>query len=92
MHNIYEEFIFLLELAYVSCIYIMELTGYLLIIIISCILATLLGSSKNSRLEVTPFSVPATSGTVSAIRRDEKRGTSGLTALGSLNTCLMCEG
>ena len=30
-----------------------------------CILAMLLGSNKNGRLEVTQFSVPTTSGTVS---------------------------
>ena len=51
-----------------------------------------LGSSRNGRLEVTQFSVPTTSGTVSVIRRDAKRNTSGLTAPGSLNTCPMCEG
>ena len=57
-----------------------------------CILAMLLGSSKNGRLEVTRFSVLTTFGTVSVIRRDAKRNTSGLTAPGSLNTCPMCEG
>ena len=41
---------------------------------------------------MTQFSVPTTSGTVSVIRRDAKRNTSGLTAPGSLNTCPMCEG
>ena len=49
-----------------------------------CILAMLLGSSRNGRLEVNAFSVPSTSGTVSVIRRDAKRKTSGLTAPGSL--------
>ena len=51
----------------------------------------LLGSSRNGRLEVTRFSVPTTSGTVSVIRRNAKRNTSGLTAPGSLNTYPMCE-
>ena len=51
----------------------------------------LLGSSNNGRLEVTRFSLPTTSGTVSVIRRDAKRNTLGLTAPGSLNTCPMCE-
>ena len=32
----------------------------------------LLGSSRNGRLEVTQFSVPTTSGTVSVIQRDAK--------------------
>ena len=57
-----------------------------------CILAMLLGSSSNGRLEVTQFSIPATSGTVSVIWRDAKRNTSRLTAPGGLNTCPMCEG
>ena len=52
----------------------------------------LIGSSRNGGLEVTQFSKPTTSGTVSVIRRDAKRNTSGLTAPGSLNTCPMCEG
>ena len=42
------------------------------------------GSSRNGRLEVTRFSVPTTSGTVSATRRDAKGNMSGLTASGSL--------
>ena len=57
-----------------------------------CILAMLLGLSRDDRLEVTQFSVPITSTTVSVIRRDAKRNTSGLTAPGSLNTGPMCEG
>ena len=56
------------------------------------ILARMLGSSKNGRLEATPFSVPTISETISVIRKDAKRNTSGLTAPGSLNTCPMCEG
>ena len=57
-----------------------------------CILAMQLRLSRNDRLEVTPFSVPTTSGTVSVIWRDAKKcNTSGLTAQGSLNTCPMCE-
>ena len=48
-----------------------------------CILAMLLGSSRNGRSEVTQFSVPTTSETVSVIRRDAKRNTFGLTAPGS---------
>ena len=52
----------------------------------------LFGSSRNGRIEVTPFSVPTTSGTVSVIRREAKHNTSGLTASGSLNTYPMCEG
>ena len=55
------------------------------------ILVMLLGSSRNGRLEVTQFSVPTTSGTVSVIRRDALWNTSWLAALGSLNTCPMCE-
>ena len=55
-----------------------------------CILVMLLGSSRNSRSEVTRFSIPTTSGTVTVIRRDAKRNTFGLTAPGSLNTCPMC--
>ena len=57
-----------------------------------CILAMLLRSSQNGRLEMTQFSVPTTSGTVSVIRRVAKCNTFGLTAPGSLNTCPMCEG
>ena len=49
-----------------------------------CILAMLLGSSRNGILEVTQFSIPTTSGTASVIRRNLKRNTSGLTAPGSL--------
>ena len=41
----------------------------------------LFGSSRNGRLEMTQFSVPTTSGTVSVIRRNAKRNTSGLTAM-----------
>ena len=52
----------------------------------------LLGFSKNGRLEVTQFSVPATSETVSLIRRDALCNTTRLTAPGSINTCSMCEG
>ena len=52
----------------------------------------LLGSSENARLEVTPFSVPTTSGTVSVIWRYAKRNTSGLTASGSFNNWPMCKG
>ena len=52
----------------------------------------MLGSSRNGILEVTPFSAPFTSGTVSVIRRDALCNTSGLTAPGRLNTCPMCEG
>ena len=47
------------------------------------ILAMLLGSSRNGRLEVTQFSVPITSGTVIVIRRNVLRNTSRLTALSS---------
>ena len=54
-----------------------------------CISAMLLGSSRNGRLEVTPFSVPTTSGSVCVIRRDAKSNMSGLTAPGSLNPCPM---
>ena len=43
------------------------------------------------RLELTYFSIPTTSGTVSVIWMDALCNTSGLTALDSLNTCLMCE-
>ena len=57
-----------------------------------CILAMLLGSSKNGRIEVNQFSALTTSGTVSAIRRNAKRNTPRLTAPGSLNTSPMCEG
>ena len=56
-----------------------------------CILAMLLGSSRNGRLEMTQLSVPTTSGTVSVIQRDARCNTSRLTAPGSLNTCLMRE-
>ena len=56
-----------------------------------CILVMLIGSSRNGRLEVTPFSVSTTSRTVSVIRRDALCNTSGLTAPGSLNTCPMCK-
>ena len=45
-----------------------------------CILAMLLGSSRNGRLEMTQFSVTTTSETVSVIRRDVKRNISRLTA------------
>ena len=51
-----------------------------------------LESSRNGRLEVSPFSASSTSGTVSLIRRDALSNTSGLTAPGSLNTCPMYEG
>ena len=57
-----------------------------------CILAMLLGLRKNDRLEVNWFSVPTISGTVSVIRRDALRNTSGLTAPDSINTCPLCEG
>ena len=57
-----------------------------------CIVVMLLGSSKNGRLELTLFSVPANSRTVSVILRDVKGNTSGLTAPDSFNTCPMCEG
>ena len=57
-----------------------------------CILAMLPGSKKNGRLEVTPFSVSTTSGTVSVIRRNALCNTPGLTAPDSLNTCPMCNG
>ena len=50
------------------------------------------GLSKNGRLEVTQFSVPTTSGTVSVIRRDAKLNMFGLTAPDCLKTCPMCEG
>ena len=50
-----------------------------------CILVMLLGSRRNGRLEVNPFSLPTTSRTVSVIRKDAKRNTSELTAPGSLN-------
>ena len=56
------------------------------------ILAMLLGSSRNGRLEVTPFSVPTTFGTVSVTQKDALCNTSRLTAPGSLSTCPMCEG
>ena len=56
-----------------------------------CILAMLLGSSRNGRLEIRGFSVPTTSGTISVIRRNALCNTSGLTATGSLNTCPMRE-
>ena len=46
---------------------------------------------KNSRLEVTQFSVPTTFVTVSVIGRDALCNMSGLTALGSHNTCSMCK-
>ena len=52
----------------------------------------LLGFSKNGRLEVTQFSVPATSETASVIGRDALCNTTRLTAPGSINTCSMCEG
>ena len=52
-----------------------------------CILAMLLGSSRNGRLEVTQFSVSTSSGTVSVIWRDAKSNTSRLAAPGSLGTC-----
>ena len=45
------------------------------------------GSSRNGRLEVTQFSVPTISGTVSVIRRDALCKTSGLTSSGP-----MCKG
>ena len=48
-----------------------------------CILAMLLGSTRNGRLEVTRFSVPTTSGTVSVIRRDALCNTSGLSVPGT---------
>ena len=38
-----------------------------------CNLAMLLRLSRNGRLELTQFSVPTTSGTVSVIRKDAKR-------------------
>ena len=57
-----------------------------------CISAMLLGSNKNGRLEVTQFSVPATSITVSVICRNAKCNTPGLTVPGSLNSCPICEG
>ena len=47
---------------------------------------------KNGRLEMTPFSVPITSGTVSVICRYALCNTSKLTAPGTLNTFSMCEG
>ena len=50
-----------------------------------CTLAMLLESCRYGRLEVTHFTIPATSGTVSVIRRDAKSHMSGLTAQGSLN-------
>ena len=56
------------------------------------ILVMVLELSTNGRLEVTWFSVPTTSGTVSVIQRDAKRNKLELTAPGSLNTCLMCKG
>ena len=46
---------------------------------------------KNGRVEVTPFSVPITSRTVSVICRDALCNTSKLTAPGTLNTFSMCE-
>ena len=52
----------------------------------------LLGSSKNGILEVTKFSVPTTSGTVSVIRIGVMRNMSGLTKPGSLSTCSIFEG
>ena len=53
------------------------------------ILAMLLGSSRNGRLELARLLVPTTSGTVSVIQKDGKRR---LTAPGSFNTCPMYEG
>ena len=54
-----------------------------------CILA-ICCSGQNGRLEMTQFSVPTTSGTVSGIRKGEMYNTSGLTAPSGLNTCSMC--
>ena len=59
-----------------------------IIIIIACqSLVMLLGSNRNGRLEVTRFSVPTTSGTVSVIQSNALCNTSVLTAPDSLNTC-----
>ena len=58
----------------------------------NCIIAMLLESSRNGRLEVTQFSVPTTSETVSVIRKDAKLNTSELTTPGSLNTSPMRDG
>ena len=57
-----------------------------------CILAMLLGSSRNGTLKMTRFSIPTASGTVSVIQNDAKCNLSGLTSPGSLNTRPMCEG
>ena len=52
----------------------------------------LLESGMNGRLEVTQFSVPTISGTVSVTRRDALCNTFGLTAPGSLNPYPMGKG
>ena len=57
-----------------------------------CILATLLGSTRNGRLEVTSFAVSTTFGTVGATGRDASCKIYELTAPGSIKTCPMCEG
>ena len=78
-----------------SCIHVYTFSVFILIVIdatdYDCILAMALGSSWNGRLEVTQFSVPATSGAVSVIWRDALRNTSRLAAPGSLNTHPMCK-
>ena len=78
-----------------SCIHVYTFSVFILIVIdatdYDCIFAMALGSSWNGRLEVTQFSVPATSGAVSVIWRDALRNTSRLAAPGSLNTHPMCK-
>ena len=51
----------------------------------------LLRSSKNKRLEVTRFSAPTTSGTVSVIRRNALCNTFSLTVPSSRKICPMCK-
>ena len=56
-----------------------------------CILVMLLGLSRNGRLEVTRFSIPTTSKTVSVIQRNEMRNSYELRAPGRFSACQMCE-
>ena len=65
------------------------LLNIVLLIIIGC--QSLMTMGRNGRLEVSQFSVPTTSGTVSVIQRDALCNKSRLTTPDSLNTCPMCE-
>ena len=75
-----------MDTAHLYALKIIYYTSCQSLFVYDSILAMLLELSKNGRLEVAQFSVPASCETVSVIQRDALRNTFTLTALGSFNT------